>query len=60
LVERSGFACTDELLVRLAPLARRIEEIPFVLRYDRKRGRSKLPLVRTIAATFRLILRRPR
>jgi len=58
LIERSGFACTDELLVHLAPLARGIEEIPFVLRYDQKRGRSKLPLMRTIAATFRLLLRR--
>jgi dolichol-phosphate mannosyltransferase len=58
LIERSGFACTDELLVHLAPLARRIEEIPFVLRYDRKRGRSKLPLMRTIAATLRLLLHR--
>jgi len=60
LIERSGFACTDELLVRLAPLARRIEEVPFVLRYDRKRGRSKLPLFRTLAATLRLLLHRPR
>jgi len=60
LIERSGFACTDELLVRLAPLARRIEEIPFVLRYDQKRSRSKLPLIRTIAATFRLLLQRQR
>lgn len=60
LIERSGFACTDELLVRLAPLARRIEEIPFVLRYDRKRGKSKLPLFRTLAATLRLLIHRPR
>jgi dolichol-phosphate mannosyltransferase len=60
LIERSGFACTDELLVHLAPLARRIEEIPFVLRYDQKRGRSKLPLWRTIVATLRLLLHRTR
>jgi len=60
LIERSGFACTDELLVRLAPLARRIEEIPFVLRYDLKRGRSKLPLLRTVAATLHLLLHRTR
>lgn len=60
LIEREGFACTDELLVRLAPLAGRIEEIPFVLHYERKRGRSKLPLFQTIGATFRLILHRPK
>jgi dolichol-phosphate mannosyltransferase len=58
LIEREGFACTDELLVRLAPMAQRVEEIPFVLRYDQKRGRSKLPLFRTIAATLRLLVRR--
>ncbi|MCX8038588.1 MAG: glycosyltransferase family 2 protein [Candidatus Sumerlaeia bacterium] len=56
LIERSGFACTDELLVNLAPFARRIEEIPFVLRYDQKQGRSKLPLMRTVWSTFRLLL----
>jgi dolichol-phosphate mannosyltransferase len=56
LIERAGFACTDELLVHLATLARRIEEIPFVLRYDLKRGRSKLPLWQTMIATFRLLL----
>jgi dolichol-phosphate mannosyltransferase len=60
LIERSGFACTDELLVRLAPLAGRIEEIPFVLHYDRKRGQSKLPLLKTVAATLRLLWSRPR
>ena len=58
LIERSGFACTDELLVRLAPFARRIGEIPFVLRYDKKRGRSKLPLLKTVAATLRLLIHR--
>ncbi len=56
LIERSGFACTDELLVNLAPFARRIEEIPFVLRYDQKQGRSKLPLMKTVWATFRLLV----
>jgi dolichol-phosphate mannosyltransferase len=60
IIERSGFACTDELLVKLAPLASRIEEIPFVLRYDRKKGRSKLPLMRTIASTLKMLLHRPK
>lgn len=55
LIRRSGFACTDELLVRLSNLTKRIAEIPFVLRYDQKRSRSKLPLFRTIVETFRLL-----
>jgi dolichol-phosphate mannosyltransferase len=60
LIERSGFACTDELLVHLAAFSPRIEEIPFVLRYDRKRGASKLPLWQTVLATLRLLLHHKR
>jgi dolichol-phosphate mannosyltransferase len=58
LIEGQGFACTDELLVKMARLqpAPQIAEIPFVLRYDLKRGRSKLPLMKTIIATLKLCL----
>lgn len=55
LIRRSGFACTDELLVRLSNLTQRVAEIPFVLRYDQKRSRSKLPLFKTIIETFKLL-----
>lgn len=57
LIERSGFACTDEVLVKLSCLTDRIVEIPFILRYDLKRGESQLPLVETILATLKLIAR---
>lgn len=56
LITRQGFACTDELLVKLAGVTRRIGEVPFVLRYDRKRGSSKMPLVRTIIETLKLLI----
>lgn len=56
IITREGFACTDELLVHLSTLTKRITEVPFVLRYDRKRGRSKLPLARTIYETLRMLL----
>jgi len=56
LITRSGFACTDQLLVNLACLGARIRETPFVLRYDRKHGHSKLQLGVTILETFRLLL----
>ena len=56
LITRRGFACTDELLVKLAGITRRIGEVPFVLRYDRKRGASKLPLFRTIMETLKLLI----
>jgi len=56
IITREGFACTDELLVHLSTLTRRMTEVPFVLRYDRKRGRSKLPLLRTVNETLRMLL----
>ena len=56
LITRQGFACTDELLLRLSTVTKRITEVPFVLRYDKKRTRSKLPLFRTIWETLRMLL----
>ncbi len=55
LIERRGFACTDEILIKLSSLTERIEEIPFVLRYDLKGGQSALPLFTTALATLKLI-----
>ncbi len=55
LIQREGFACTDELLVRLSRITQRITEVPFVLRYDQKRSRSKLPLFKTIWETLKLL-----
>ena len=55
IIERSGFACTDELLVNLAALGARIREVPFALRYDRKVGESKIKLGLTVRETFKLI-----
>ena len=55
LIERRGFACTDEVLIKLSTLTEAIAEIPFVLRYDKKQGPSALPLGETILATFKLI-----
>lgn len=55
LITRSGFACTDELLVHLALLNPVIREVPFVLRYDLKAGRSKMNLKLTIIETLKLL-----
>jgi dolichol-phosphate mannosyltransferase len=55
LIRREGFACTDELLVRLSHMTDRITEVPFTLRYDQKRSRSKLPLFKTIWETLKLL-----
>lgn len=59
LITRGGFACTDELLLRLASTNGgrvRIEEVPFILRYDRKAGGSKLRLGVTLRETALLLL----
>jgi len=55
LLTRAGFACTDQLLVRYAALGARIREVPFVLRYDRKVGPSKMQLGKTVLETFSMI-----
>jgi dolichol-phosphate mannosyltransferase len=57
IITRNGFACTDEILVNLASLTKKITEIPFVLRYDRKRGRSKMRLVLTAWETLKMLAR---
>jgi len=60
LITRAGFACTDEILVNLARLdpPPSIGEVPFVLRYDRKRGASKLELAKTLRETLGMLLGR--
>lgn len=57
IIERDGFACTDELLVNLSQVTRKITEVPFVLRYDKKRGKSKLQLFKTISETFKMLFK---
>jgi len=57
IITRNGFACTDQLLVNLVCLGGvSIKEIPFVLRYDRKVGPSKLNLGVTIGETMKLLV----
>jgi len=55
IISREGFACTDELLVHLSTMSQGITEVPFVLRYDRKIGKSKLQLNTTVWATLKLL-----
>jgi dolichol-phosphate mannosyltransferase len=55
LITAKGFACTDEILIKLSPLSSKIAEIPFVLYYGRKKGVSKINFRKTIPATLRLL-----
>jgi dolichol-phosphate mannosyltransferase len=48
LIAETGFTCMAELLIKLSRLGARISEVPLVLRYDFKSGKSKMKFMRTI------------
>ncbi len=56
-IESPGFAAHPEVLLKLRPFRPVVREIPIELRYDLKRGASKLPPVRTIRQYLVLLLR---
>ncbi len=57
-LNQRGFSVMVDLLLKLRRRARRVAEVPLELRYDRKRGASKMKLVRTAWTTLRLLARR--
>jgi dolichol-phosphate mannosyltransferase len=57
LIRETGFACKAELLAKLAAQGARVAEVPVVLDGSRRIGKSRMPLLRTIFAYWRLILR---
>jgi len=57
-LNQRGFSVMVDLLLKLRRKARRIAEVPLVLRYDRKQGASKMRVMQTIVTTLRLLGRR--
>ena len=57
LVERDGFECMVDTLLKLRKLKLRFSEVPFILRYDRKAGATKMNIRRTILDTLLLMAR---
>ena len=57
-LNQKGFSVMVDILLKLRRHARRIEEVPLVLRYDRKRGASKMKVAKTIGTTLALLGRR--
>ena len=53
-ITQDGFASMVEVLLRARAVGARMFEVPFVLRYDRKRGESKMNISRTILGYLRL------
>ena len=52
---QEGFAATLEFLLKFSKLKHSYCEIPFILRYDMKRGESKMNLIETIQSTLSVI-----
>lgn len=57
LVEERGFTCMAEILIKARAVSARVAEVPLVLRYDLKSGKSKMNVLRTILRYFVLIRR---
>ena len=53
-----GFEAVMDLLLRLAPLQPRVDEMGFVLDYGERVGQSKMKVLRTIRSTVLLLVRR--
>jgi dolichol-phosphate mannosyltransferase len=56
-VEREGFECMVDILLKLRRMPLIFGEVPLILRYDLK-GESKMRLVKTSMGTMRLLLKR--
>ena len=58
LFDQGGFQCMVDILLKLRKMDLIFGEVPFVLRYDLKRGGSKMHVGRTIRDTLALVARR--
>jgi dolichol-phosphate mannosyltransferase len=54
-IEETGFTCMAEILVKMSMLGAKVSEVPLILRYDFKSGRSKMKFGRTIRRYFQMI-----
>jgi dolichol-phosphate mannosyltransferase len=57
LTNEEGFACMADLLLTLNGLGAVIGEVPLLLRYDFKRGASKMKILQTVHRTLRMAMR---
>jgi dolichol-phosphate mannosyltransferase len=56
-ITETGFTCMAEILVKLRPFIKTASEVPLVLRYDLKQGKSKMKVLHTIIGYLFLINR---
>jgi len=58
LVDQDGFQCMVDILLKLRTLPLIFGEVPLILRYDLKRGSSKMHITKTTVNTLRLLWKR--
>ena len=57
-ISEKGFSCMVDILLKLKRFDPICTEVPMILRYDLKKGKSKMNVGRTIIETLKLILKR--
>ena len=57
-ISERGFSCMVDILLRLRHEPLVFSEVPLILRYDRKKGQSKMKVVQTVVDTLKLMFRR--
>lgn len=57
-IEERGFSCMVDILLKLRQLGAIMNEAPLILRYDFKRGFSKMDVGKTVRSTLALLWRR--
>jgi dolichol-phosphate mannosyltransferase len=56
-INQSGFSCMVDILLKLNRLESIMSEVPIILRYDYKKGKSKMNIVKTIRETLAIAFR---
>ncbi len=58
-IEQTGFQCMAEILLKLVKMNNRIVfvEVPMVLRYELKKGESKMKIFKTIFNTLKMLIK---
>ena len=57
-IDEEGFQCMVDILLKLRRMKLAFAEVPLVLRYDLKAGKSKMKVARTIVKTLALLIKR--
>jgi len=59
-IESTGFLANAEILVKLRPYLRRVEEVPFLYDYGHKRGRSGMKIWKNLTSYLTFVARHAR